>query len=258
MPRETEENVYANTALMKDNLEYIDDYLNGELTAEDLRLFDQRVLDDPAFAGDVAFYLGTVNAIRSDVNDDRKAKFRKLYEQGKNQHQHKPVRVLMPYLAAAAVIGLISVAIFIFYPVSSPDQLAEKYINENLAMLGVSMGGAQDSLQTALRHYNEGELDNALVIFEQLETSNPSDNKIKEYAGIVSLRLAQYDNALKHFRELESFDNLYANPGKFYVALTLLRRNGPGDVAEAKEKLKQVTEQGLEHDADARKLLNKL
>jgi hypothetical protein len=53
-------------------------------------------------------------------------------------------------------------------------------------------------------------------------------------------------------------NNLFANPGKFYVALTLLKRNRSGDVAEAKKLLHQVTEQGLEHDADARVLLDKL
>ena len=242
---------------MTDNLKNIDDFSRGELSAEDLRLFDQRVIDDPAFAGDVAFYLGAVSAIRSDVNEERKARFRKLYEQDKNQQQ-KPAKVLMPYLAAAAVIGLISIVIFLFYPVSSPDKLASKYIDENLSVLGVSMGGSQDSVQTALRYYNEGKMENALAIFEQLETTYPADNKMKEYAGIVSLRLAEYDKALKHFRELEALNNLYANPGKFYVALTLLKRNGPGDLTEAKTKLQQVTEQGLEHDGDARKLLEKL
>ena len=242
---------------MTDNLKNIDDFSRGELSAEDLRLFDQRVIDDPAFAGDVAFYLGAVSAIRSEVNEERKTRFRKLYEQNKSQQQ-KPAKVLLPYLAAAAIIGLISVIIFIFYPVSTPEKLASKYIKENLSVLGVSMGGSQDSVQSALGYYNEGRLENALVIFEKLEISYPADNKIKEYAGIVSLRLAEYDKALKHFRELEGLNNLYANPGKFYVALTLLKRNGPGDVAEAKTKLQEVTEQGLEHDADARKLLEQL
>jgi predicted Zn-dependent protease len=119
------------------------------------------------------------------------------------------------------------------------------------------MGGAQDSVQTALRLYNEGKLNEARVLFEKLNESHPSDNKTNEYAGIVSLRLGDYDQALKHFRALDAL-NLYANPGKFYVALTLLKRNGPGDAAEAKQLLQQVTDQGLEHDADARKLLEKM
>ena len=243
---------------MTNNLENIDDFLRGELSAEDLRLFEQRVIDDPVFAGDLAFFIGSVNVVKNEVNEDRKKRFRELYEQNKNKPQVKPLRTLVPYLAAAAVIGLISIIIFIFYPVSSPVQLADRYINKNLTVLGVSMAGTQDSIQYGLRLYNEGKLNEALNIFEQLKESRPSDHKLKEYAGIASLRLADYDKALKYFRELEAVNNLFANPGKFYVALTLLKRNKSGDVAEAKKLLQQVTEQGLEHEADARVLLEKL
>ena len=242
---------------MTDNFEYIDDYLSGGLSAEEMRLFDQRVSDDPAFAGDLAFYVSAMDVMKTQSDDERKERFRKLYEQGKAAPQAKPVRVLMPYLAAAAVISLISIIIFLFYPVSSPSKLADKYISENLAVLSVSMGDTQDSVQTALKLYNEGNLDDAHTFFEQLNQSHPSDHKIKEYAGIVSLRLGDYDKALMHFRELGTL-NLYANPGKFYVALTLLKRNGQGDVAEAKKLLQQVTKRGLDHDADARRLLEKL
>jgi len=163
----------------------------------------------------------------------------------------------VPYLAAAAVIGLISIIIFLLYPVSTPSQLADKYISENLAVLGVSMSATQDSVQQALKAYNEGKLSEARTLFERLNESHPSDHQLKEYAGIVSLRLGDYDKALMHFRELDAL-NLYANPGKFYLALTLLKRNGHGDVTEAKRLLQQVTERGLERDADARRLLEKL
>jgi tetratricopeptide (TPR) repeat protein len=257
VPGKTQKNVYANATVMSDNLDYIDDYFSNGLSAEEQRLFDQRVSDDPAFAGDLAFYVSTMNVMKSESEDERKQRFRTLYEQGKKGQRAKSPRLLVPYLAAAAVIGLISIIIFLFYPVSTPSQLADNYINQNLAVLGVSMGDSQDSVQAALKMYNEGKLNEALAVFEQLNQSHPSDHKLKEYAGIVSLRLGDYDKALKHFHEFEAL-NLYANPGKFYVALTLLKRNENGDVAEAKKLLQQVTEQRLEHDADARRLLEKL
>ena len=242
---------------MSDNYDYIDDYFRGGLSQDELRLFDQRISDDPAFAGDLAFYVSAINMLQSQSDVERKQRFRDIYEQSKKKPQATRISLLVPYLAAAAVIGLISIIIFIFYPVSNPAQLADKYISQNLAALSVTMGGAQDSVQTALRLYNEGKLNDARVLFEKLNESHPSDNKTKEYAGIVSLRLGDYDQALKHFRALDAL-NLYANPGKFYVALTLLKRNGPGDAAESKQLLQQVTDQGLEHDADARKLLEKM
>jgi hypothetical protein len=243
---------------MADNVDYIDDYYSGALSADDLRLFDQRVIDDPVFAGDLAFYMSSVSVIKEQVNEDRKQRFRELYEQNKNNARIKPVRTLVPYLAAAAVIGLISIIIFVFYPVTHADRLADNYIKEHLVVLSVSMGTSKDSIQTALSLYNENKLNKSADLFTQLARSYPTNNKLKEYAGIVSLRLGDYDKALTYFHDLEAQKNLYANPGKFYVALTLLKRNGPGDVIEAKQLLQQVTDLGLEHDADAKKLLGHL
>ena len=80
----------------------------------------------------------------------------------------------------------------------------------------------------------------------------------KKYAGIVSLQLKDYDKAIYYFTSLENQAGLYSNPGKFYHAVTLLKRNKTGDEDEAKELLKQVTEKSLEGSDDAAKWLKKM
>ena len=89
-------------------------------------------------------------------------------------------------------------------------------------------------------------------------TPNPSKivYEAKKYAGIVSLRLKDYDKAINYFSLLENYTNLYANPGKFFHAIALLKRNKPGDKEQAKALMEQVVQNNLDGKEDAQKLLN--
>jgi tetratricopeptide (TPR) repeat protein len=81
--------------------------------------------------------------------------------------------------------------------------------------------------------------------------------EVKKYAGIVSLRLGQYDKAINYFSQLANYTQLYANPGKFYHALTLMKRNRPGDKQTAKILLEQVVQNDLEEKETAQQWLKK-
>ena len=79
----------------------------------------------------------------------------------------------------------------------------------------------------------------------------------KKYAGIVSLRLKEYDKALMYFSMIES-DTSYSNWGKFYKALTLLERDKKGDIEAAKILLQQVRDNELEGKKEAEEWLKKI
>src|SRR5688572_9335621 len=103
---------------MSDKLEYIDDFFKGELDAEQLELFEKRVMEDPDFADELAFYLSSVHTLRLGINKDRKNHFRTLYSnEGKPKLQ--TIR-LWPYMSAAAAIVIILIGVYFFYPNRSP------------------------------------------------------------------------------------------------------------------------------------------
>ena len=165
------------------------------------------------------------------------------------------IQKFRPYLSAAAiVIALIFGATILFRP-DSTEKLADQYIQEHFQTLGVTMGPKPDSMQQALRLYNEGKLSEALRQFEILAQRDTSNSVAKKYAGIVSLRLKDYDKAIDYFSQLGNA-RLYANPGKFFQALTYLKRKKTGDRQEAKNILEQVVQADLEGKEIARKLLN--
>ena len=111
-------------------------------------------------------------------------------------------------------------------------------------------------MQTALRLYNDGKSEEALKYFESMLVRDTSFVDGKKYAGIVSLKLKKYDEAILYFSQLANYQ-LYANPGKFYHALTLLKRNQAGDNQQAKVLLEQVVKNDLEGSKDAKVILEK-
>ena len=241
---------------MSDKLEYIDDFFKGELDAEQLELFEKRVLEDPDFADELAFYLSSVHTLRLGINKDRKDHFRTLY--GNASKPKLQIIRLWPYMSAAAAIVVILIGVYFFYPNSSPDDIAQSYIDKNLSTLSVMMNSNEDSVQRGLRLYNENKFSEASQTFERILKNNPEEYKVMEYAGIVSLRLENYDNALTHFERLSKATQLYANSGNFYMSLTLMKRNRPGDVQQAKALLTRIVNEHSANEQAARELLKRL
>ncbi len=240
-----------------ENLEFIENYFKG--TNDDVQkiLFEKKIIEDPSFAEEVAFYISANGMMQQQVQEEKKQRFREIYNEQKVISIKRPVRNVWKYMAAASVIIAVLVVAWLFTGnKNSPPQLAEKYIQQNFKNLSVTMGNA-DSMQTGLKLFNSDKLTEALSIFEMLVKSDPKNSEAKKDAGIVSLRLNNYDKALEYFTMLEADTGLYSNPGKFYKAITLLKRNKDGDKDAAKLLLEQVRDENLEGKKEAEEWLKK-
>lgn len=233
--------------------------MNG-LSADMKKEFEKRIAEDKEFAEEVAFYLSAKEAIAEEAMNEKKDRFRKVYEEykktGTPDIKKNIVRKLWPYIAAAAIIAGIIVGRNVLVQPSA-QQIADRYINDNFKTLPVTMSSRQDSLQTGIRLYNEGKTNDALRQFESILHRDTSSIEAKKYAGIVCLQMKQYEKAMAYFLQLGNYQ-LYANPGKFYLSLTLLKRNLPGDKQQAKLLLQQVLQNDLEGKETATQLLDKL
>lgn len=246
---------------MEENLEYIDAYFQRMLDAEEIKRFEQRLAEDNDFAEEVAFYMSAKQSLKQEAEREKKEWFRQLLDQQApviNIDRRSTQRIWIYRLSAAAavvVIGFFAWSIF-FSQSASPEQMADNYVNKDLKTLGVTMGAELDSTQNGLRLYNSGQYDSAVVIFDAISQRDPANYLPKEYAGIAYLQLGNYEKALLYFRQFEK-DTLYSNPSKFYQALTLLKRNLPGDKQKARELLQQVRDNKLYGQEFAQKWLDK-
>lgn len=243
------------------DLAYIDSYFKGELSAEESGKFEQRIREDAGFAEEVSFYCSAMAVAKNELAEEKKREFRQLYEEHiRDNDKVKPalLKRLWPYIAAAAVVaGLIFGAYFYWKAAPLPQQ-ADQFIRHNFEIqMGTTMAGQENSSDSAMRLYNENRLPEALQQFKKIiQTDSAAALSIK-MAGIVSLRMGDYDKAVEYFIQLENLA-LYSNPGKFYHALALIKRNRPDDKEKIKQLLKQVMEQGLEGKETAKKWLKSL
>jgi tetratricopeptide (TPR) repeat protein len=158
--------------------------------------------------------------------------------------------------AAACVLLVAVVMSWLFFKPVSTERLASQYIDSQLTTLSVSMG-AHDSMQEGLEQFNAGKLQESLKTFESIYKNDNTKDLAERYAGIAALRLQQYDKAISYFQDL-STKNLYSNPGKSYLAVTLMKRNQAQDKEKAHGLLKEVVDQNLEGKEFAEQWLKKM
>ena len=239
-----------------ESLEYIESYFEKKLSPDETGKFEQRIKDEPNFAEEVSFYLASKQAAMSTLAEEKKNRFREIYQ---SKEVALPLRTLKlwPAVAAAAIVIGIVFGVFMWMKPVSTEQLADKYMQDNLKTLGVTMDSKENSLQTGLRLYNDSKYADALNQFESIIQSDTSDFTAVEYAGKTALQLKQYDKALYWFVQLENRPGLFSNPGKFYHALTLMKRNLPGDKDKSYQLLNEVVTNNLAEKNEAEKWLKK-
>lgn len=242
-----------------DRLEYIDDYCKGLLSDEQQKQFELQILSDPSFAEELAFYISAGDLLKEELKAEKKARFKELYEQSKTQDTgSSPIRRLwISSVAVAAVLIAFMAFWWVFNRQDDPEKLADNYITQELQILPVKMNSIQDSMQKAVNSFNTNNLHEALVQFEQILQRDSGNELAYKYAGIVCLRLKEYDKSLYYFRQLERDSALNSNPALFYESLTLMKRMEPGDTEKARQLLQQVVDGKLEKMEDAQRLLNK-
>ena len=246
---------------MEEELQYIDDFFQGKLSAEEARVFEARIASDPAFAANVAFYVSARQSGRDLVAEEKKKRFKELYVASNGHHQKQETGKVRRFhvarwaVAAAVVAGITFVVMN--WQRNSPQQLANNYIENNYGELSVTMG-KEDELQRAANIYNEGRYTEALVAFENIIRKDSSSFQAVHYAGIAALQIPAYDQALQYFRQLQGFKAQFANPAVLLQAVTLLKRNQPGDKELAKSLLQQVVEDDLDGKAAAEKMLTEM
>jgi hypothetical protein len=241
------------------NTAYIDSYFNKELPASEQAGFEQKIISDPDFAEEVLLYCGALKLAKELSIAEKKQRFRELYNTNKEQQQPAKIRTLRkwwPYVAAAAVVTGILFWSLGYFTDASIQQKATAYMKEHFTTISVQMSSGGD-MQQAKELFNLNKLPDALTILNRILAAGTGSDEAKELAGIVNLRLENYDQAIVHFSDLEKSTS-YTNPGKFYHALTLIKRNQAGDNDKAKLLLQQVVNENLDEKETAARWLKDL
>lgn len=233
--------------------EYIEDYFTGRLGEEEKKKFEQRCVDDTAFADDVAFYIAKRQVIRDELLRQKIP----VWTEGDKAPRRQARILRWPVYTAAASVLLTIALVYLLSSPSSPHRLAGAWMDNNYTRLSQTMNASTDSLQQAIIAYNGNDYDKALTLFESLYQSDSRNNDALKFAGIVYLRTNRYDKALGRFGQLADAKGLLSNPGTFLQAVTLLERDAPGDRQRAQQLLQLVVQQQLAGSKEAGEWLKK-
>ncbi len=252
---------------MNTDLETIEQYLTGQLPADERTRFETALRTDPALADATAFYLLTRQVARQEAREQRRTELDAL----RTRNENVPTRPLwsapMRWAAAASIAILLGLGWYFVNPSDSTmmaSRLADEYVTEQYKELPLTMSGGSsgstvtDRLKTGVDLYNKGKLAQAEVIFGDVLAQQPDNDSALKYAGIVALRQRNYDKAISLFQRLSQQTDLVGNPGTFLEAIALLQRNRPLDKEQAKKLLEDVISRNLEGKRQAETLLDQL
>ena len=235
-------------------LEQIEKYLNNELSLSERQVFENQLSTDSTLAKEFAFYVNSHSASKQLANEKRKEQFEHL----RTEISSRSIRKIKPliWVSGLAASVILALGFWWFSQTATPNAeiLADAYIQEHFENLPVKMDGNSDSLQMGLRLFNEKKLNDAQKIFEDILQRKNNDSEATKYAGITALKLQQYDKAIQYFQALAQLTNLYSNPGKFYEALALMKKNST-DRNKAKEILNEVIINNLEGNEEAKRII---
>ena len=240
---------------MNNDLETIENYLTGQLSAEERTQFETTLRTDPAVADALAFYALAKHTAKVDARAQRQAELGALRRQPARLQWAAP----MQWVAAASVVLLLGLSwYFLRDTTGSTDatQLADAYITKNFDQLPTTMGGGPtDSLKQGVDLYNNNKFAEAEAVFQDVLIGQPDNDRALKFAGIVALRQQKYDQAIDRFHRLSQRTDLFSNPGTFLEAIALLQRGRPMDKSQAKKLLNDVISKNLEGKREAAELV---
>jgi tetratricopeptide (TPR) repeat protein len=258
------------------DLEFIENYVNGQLSADERARFETALRTDPAVADALAFYMLAKHTAKIDAHEQRKAEFdalrKKSYVSGEVIAGADDVPVVKPlwsvpmrWAAAASVVLILGLGWYFLRGTTGTDatrtlaanatEQTDAYITDHFNQLSTTMSGQTDSLKQGVGLYNEQKFAEAETIFQDILKRQPDNDRALNYAGIVALRQGNYDQAIDRFHRLSERTDLFANPGTFYEALAYLKRGQPMDKERAQNLLHTVISKNLEGKNEAAQLL---
>lgn len=227
---------------MANDILNIDNYFQGNLSAEERTDFENKLADDPSLAADVAFYAHAKTVQREQILKERHAEWN-------NRPKKNGLRVNLSRIGVGVAAMLLMVAGLWFFTRSDIQQRANAYIENDLESLQVTMDDTADSLKLGKSLYNKKKFVEARAIFEKLIDKSPD---ALEFAGLSAFKMNDYEAAIKYFEITEQNTELINNKGKFYLALVNIKQ---GKTKEGERLLKEVIDQNLGGKKDAIKIL---
>ncbi|KQB38634.1 tetratricopeptide repeat protein [Flavobacterium aquidurense] len=230
-----------------------DQYLQGEMTAEEKDSFEQNLSHDHELALEFDTFREVQLRLKDkfEFEEEREAfKANLTTISDKHFNTNKPkVVVMRPWFYAAAASIIILFGLF-FFDYNNPT--FADYDDPEPASF-VERGDTNATLKEAQTAFNDGKYAAAIPLFEEILKENKTP-EIEYFYGVALLEESKYPKAESVFNELRSGTSAYKEKATWNLALSKLKQK---KYAACKEILETIS-QDYENYDDVEKLLDEL
>jgi tetratricopeptide (TPR) repeat protein len=215
------------------NYEIIQQYLSGELSAEDAAAFEGQMKSNPELAREVQLYKTIDDEMKGDMkhsaNDEQlKQSLKNLTNEFFETPKAKVVSLKKYWWIAAAAAAII--AFIVLRPAANQVFDNEKlyaYYTQDAAQLSEGTRGGNDDtlIEKAVKLFNKKEYKQALPLMQQAAASRPDDTELYLSLGYCYMQSGNIDTALTVFNKVSKGNTVYKNQAIWYKALLLLKEN---------------------------------
>jgi len=219
-------------------IEWIENYLDGDLSEQEVSEFHQLLETDKDFAQEFAFRKRINNALKEKEVIQLRQKMNAIHSRIHSKEPGTIIRRLyssrFTQLAAASVailFVLFSYFRFIYHPSMNPDELFNKYYQPEEAIMVTRSANFSDTLMfEALKLYENEDYEGALRLFE----NEAGDIAVHFYSGFAYIEINKFSEAINSFQKIiDHNDNIYVEQADWYIALCLMK-SGDSDNAVAR------------------------
>ena len=214
----------------KDNIDLIEQYLEGGLTDEKRKKVEESISNNETFSKNFETYKFLTDGIRYSGRKDLKQKLKdwdsEMSDEFEGQETASKLRKLNWYYVAASVVFFVVASVLVYTNINTGYQriVADNYTPYEFHSPGTRGDKIEtNSLSTIIDHYNRGEYNKAFSLISELEKSQRT-YQINFILANSYQATSKYDQAIDIFKELLENGEGYKSATKWHLALCYLSK----------------------------------
>jgi len=244
--------------------EFIQPFLDGELSREELDWFSKELESNAVLAEDIRLYREVDSAIREqdvmDLRDQLDVIHNAIGDPSQEPVRPTRYRKVLSYAAIASLAILISLGVLlkVQHNKLTNDQIFEKHYEpyEVTMIYRSAESDYQKVLSQAMSRYEAGEYRTAINLFEEILAKDPADMASSLYSGISYMETKQYNEADMKFQKIiDHNDNLFVEQAAWYLGFCYLHT---GQNLEARGHFREIATSTGSYSKKAKKIMRSI
>ncbi|WP_412560112.1 tetratricopeptide repeat protein [Winogradskyella sp. MIT101101] len=219
--------------ISQEEFESIEAYLNGQLSDEDVMVFENRLKNEEGFASKVEDIKTILTGLETQVMKEQLDEFHDEMPNSQediitNEPKVKSLHWKRIAVAAVLIIGLGS---FWLFNGNSNDRLYSNYFTPDPGLPTTMSSTANYEFYEAMVDYKQGDYNTAGQKWKVLLEAKPKSDTLNYFIGSALMADDKTNEAINHLKTVtESNDGAFKNEAYYYLGLAYLK-SGNTDAA---------------------------